>query len=138
MNTELENLIFLGDCQNALSEDPVARDQGDKTMPIAVVGLSCRYPGEAKNPESLWQACAEERNLWQPIPKEKVNPNAFYHPNPSRNGTVRFLVQNSETSSKNLFIQSNARGGYFLDEYPGLFDAPFFNLTGAEASVSCH
>ena len=90
MNTELDNLIFLGDCQNALSEDPVARDQGDKTMPIAVVGLSCRYPGVAKNPESLWQACAEERNLWQPIPKDKVNPNAFYHPNPSRNGTVRF------------------------------------------------
>lgn len=32
--------------------------------------------------------------------------------------------------------QSNVRGGHFLDENLGLFDAAFFNLTSAEARVS--
>lgn len=33
------------------------------------------------------------------------------------------------------FKQSNVRGGYFLAEDPGLFDANFFNLTETEARV---
>ncbi|KAL8792787.1 MAG: hypothetical protein Q9195_004600 [Heterodermia aff. obscurata] len=117
MKTALNDAILCGDSEHASLDDLLPEDKGDKTMPIAVVGLSCRYPGEARDPESLWATCAEERNLWQPIPKEKINQKAFYHPDPSRNGT------------------SNVRGGYFLNEHPGLFDAAFFNLTGAEVSA---
>jgi hypothetical protein len=32
-------------------------------------------------------------------------------------------------------LQSNAQGAHFLNEHPGFFDAQFFNLTHAEASV---
>ena len=91
MKTELKNVLSNCNLHNELPDDPVARDQGDKTMPIAIVGLSCRYPGEAKNPESLWQTCAEERDLWQPIPRGRINQRAFYHPDPNRNGTVSYL-----------------------------------------------
>ena len=61
---------------------------GDKTMAIAVVGMSCRLPGGATDPERLWQMCAEQRDVWQPIPKDRLNTAAFYHPDPGRNGTV--------------------------------------------------
>lgn len=114
MKPELNHAMPRGDPRNALSDDLVAEDQVNKTMPIAIVGLSCRYPGEAKNPESLWQACADERNLWQPIPKERMNQKAFYHPDPSRNGTVRFLVQNPETRSKHLFSSPMLEAVTFL------------------------
>lgn len=99
MKTELQDSMLGGGYHNVSSNGPAVRDQGDKTMPIAIVGLSCRYPGEATNPESLWRTCAEERNLWQLTPKEKINQKAFYHPDPSRNGTVRVLVKDFETCS---------------------------------------
>ena len=65
-----------------------APNYGDKTMPIAVVGMACRYPGAVTDPERLWQMCAEQRDVWQPIPKERFNQDIFHHPDPSRNGTV--------------------------------------------------
>lgn len=102
MKAELRNVMPHGGSQNGFSDDLMAGHQIDQTMPIAIVGLSCRYPGEAKNPESLWQTCAQEQNLWRPIPRERINQKAFYHPDPSRNGTVRFLVQDLEIRSECL------------------------------------
>ena len=65
----------------------VAKDSNN-AMPIAIVGLSCRLPGQVKSLQSLWQMCAEERDVWQPIPNERFNMGILYHPDPSRNGTV--------------------------------------------------
>jgi acyl transferase domain-containing protein len=72
---------------------------GDATMPIAVVGMACRYPGGATDPEKLWKMCAEQRDVWSPVPKERFNQDAFHHPDPSRNGTVRFFSFVSEPQS---------------------------------------
>jgi len=62
-------------------------------MPIAIVGLSCRLPGAASCTDNLWRMCAEKHDVWQPIPKERMNNGAFYHPDPNRNGTVRWILQ---------------------------------------------
>lgn len=88
------------------------------TMPIAIVGMGCRFPGDATNPQKLWDMLVESRDAWSPIPKERFNQSAFYHPDASRNGA------------------HNVRGAYFLKEDLSLFDAPFFNMTSAEAAVS--
>lgn len=61
---------------------------GDASMPIAVVGIGFRGPGDADNVEKLGKMIAEGRESRVPIPKERWNHDAFYHPNPSRNGTV--------------------------------------------------
>ena len=63
-------------------------DMMDDTVPIAIVGMSCRLPGATSKPEDLWRMCAEQRDVWQPIPKERINHDAFYHPDPARRGTV--------------------------------------------------
>ena len=59
-------------------------------MPIAVVGMGCRFAGDATNPECLWKMVAEAREAWSPFPASKFNGDAFYHPDPARNGTVSF------------------------------------------------
>ena len=60
----------------------------DDTIPIAIVGMSCRLPGATSKPEDLWHMCAEQRDVWQPMPKERIFHDAFYHPDPARRGTV--------------------------------------------------
>ena len=57
-------------------------------MPIAVVGMGFRGPGEATNVEKFWNMVLQAREAWSPVPKEKWNNDAFYHPDASRNGTV--------------------------------------------------
>lgn len=60
----------------------------DKTMPIAVVGMSFRGPSDATSVENLWKMICERREGWSEIPKERWNNDAFYHPDNTRHGTV--------------------------------------------------
>ncbi|KAF1988946.1 hypothetical protein K402DRAFT_461387 [Aulographum hederae CBS 113979] len=90
---------------------------GDQTMPIAIIGMSGRFPGDAIDPDHLFNLCAGARDSWSPFPSSRFNQEAFYHPDASRNGA------------------SNVKGGHFLREDLALFDAPFFGMTKAEAAA---
>ena len=68
----------------------------DRTMPIAVVGMSFRGPADATSVESLWKMISEGREGWSKIPKERWNNDAFYHPDHSRHGTVRLTSEVSQ------------------------------------------
>ena len=61
---------------------------GENTMPIAIIGMSCRFPGDATSPEKLWKLCAESRSAWSQVPSERFNQKAFYHPQAENLGTV--------------------------------------------------
>ncbi|KAK3990438.1 Compactin diketide synthase mokB [Cladorrhinum sp. PSN332] len=87
----------------------------DGSMPIAIVGIACRFPGDATNPERLWDMLAKGQNTHGTWPKDRFNINAFYHPNPERYGSF------------------NTRGGNFLKEDVIGFDAPFFSISAKEA-----
>lgn len=58
------------------------------TMPIAIIGMSCRFPGDATSPEKLWDLCANARSAWSKIPKSRFNQEAWYHPHNGHAGTV--------------------------------------------------
>jgi acyl transferase domain-containing protein len=58
-------------------------------MPIAVVGIGFRGPGDATDVEKFWKMICEAREARTLVPKEKWNNEAFYHPDSNRNGTVR-------------------------------------------------
>lgn len=95
------------------------RDQADD---IAVIGLACRFPGDADTPSKLWDLQINGRSAWSPIPASKWNHNAHFHPSSDRGGGT--------------FV----KGGHFLrDENSEAcnngkrFDAPFFNITKTEA-----
>ncbi|KAB8230841.1 type I polyketide synthase [Aspergillus alliaceus] len=100
--------IYTPECYDCTSSSP------DR---IAIVGMSCRMPGDVSNPVEFWNMCARARSGWTETPAERFSPDAYYHPNPGKKGT------------------HNARGGHFLSENISLFDAPFFNVTAAEATA---
>ncbi|KAF4635682.1 hypothetical protein G7Y89_g2413 [Cudoniella acicularis] len=87
-----------------------------KQIPIAIVGMSCRLPGNVTTPDEFWELCSRARSGWSEVPKERFDNASFHHPNPGKNGCF------------------NAIGGNFLKEDLGLFDAPFFSLTAQEAT----
>jgi hypothetical protein len=60
----------------------------DETPSIAVIGLSGRFPGQATNPDKLWEMCAAGKDAWSPLPCNRFNSEAFYHPDSGRNGSV--------------------------------------------------
>ena len=49
--------------------------------PIAVIGLSCRYPG-ARNPRQLWENILARRREFRRIPKQRLSLYDYYHPDP--------------------------------------------------------
>ncbi|GME49746.1 ketoacyl-synt-domain-containing protein [Neofusicoccum parvum] len=86
------------------------------SVPIAIIGMSCRFAGGATDPEKLWNLCAEARTGWSEIPSERFNIDGHYHPRPDNLNTT------------------NVKGACFLEEDIGLFDAAFFNLPAETAA----
>ncbi|OKP15072.1 Lovastatin diketide synthase LovF [Penicillium subrubescens] len=66
----------------------------DASMPIAVIGMGFRGPGDATDTNKLWEMISHKREAWSPIPKEKWNNKAFYHPDHARHGTSRAMMSN--------------------------------------------
>ncbi|OIW35579.1 hypothetical protein CONLIGDRAFT_63350 [Coniochaeta ligniaria NRRL 30616] len=87
----------------------------DKLRPLAIVGLSFRFPGQANTTPGFWDVLSNGKSTRTKIPTERFNPDSFYHPSPDRQGAV---------------ITTE---GCFMKDDPGLFDAPFFSITAAEA-----
>lgn len=61
--------------------------ESDKTMPIAIVGMACRLPGPATDPEALFKMCAKQESGWAPL-SARFDEEAWYHPDTNRLGSV--------------------------------------------------
>lgn len=59
-----------------------------KTMPLAIVGMACRFAGGVTDPEGLWELVSRGRDAWSEIPDSRFNQKAFYHPDSTRVSTV--------------------------------------------------
>ena len=60
-----------------------------ESEPIAIVGMACRFAGDAANVKGLWDMCCEGRSAWTEIPENRMHGQNFFHPNFSKRGTVR-------------------------------------------------
>src|SRR5689334_1724360 len=56
-----------------------------KSEPIAVVGLSCRFPG-ASNAQAFWQLLHDGVDAIGEVPPERWDVNAYYDPDPEAVG----------------------------------------------------
>lgn len=81
---------------------------------IAVVGMSCRFPGGAVNPNRYWDVLASGTNAAATVPPERWDANAYYDPRP---GTRGKLI---------------SKRGAFLEDVFG-FDTRFFGIAAREA-----
>ena len=59
-----------------------------EVMPIAIVGMACRFPGKGSSPEGLWDMCCKGQSAWSEIPKDRINIDGFWHPDKSKIGCV--------------------------------------------------
>ena len=57
--------------------------------PIAVIGFSLKFPQDATSPEAFWRMMTEKRCSMTEWPKERLNLDAFHHPDSSRPDTVQ-------------------------------------------------
>ena len=111
-------------------------EPSNEPMPIAIVGMSCRLPGDATDPEQLWNMISEGRSAWSEIPADRFNVEAFYHPSGDRQGTVGLIPKSHgafHTVTRTNHSQINVRGGHFLKNDIAAFDALFFTITLNEA-----
>jgi acyl transferase domain-containing protein len=86
-----------------------------QSEPIAIVGMSCRFPGGVRSPRELWDLVAAEGDAVSGFPEDRGwSLETLFHPDPEHPRTVY------------------AREGGFLRE-PDRFDAPFFSIGPREA-----
>ncbi|OEV13520.1 type I polyketide synthase, partial [Streptomyces nanshensis] len=83
--------------------------------PIAIVGMSCRFPGGVESPEDLWRVLVDGDDVITEFPSDRGwDLDSLLHPDGERTGT------------------SVTRFGGFLHD-AGDFDAAFFGMSPREA-----
>ena len=87
-----EALQYLSAQSNGYDEIfmPSASTVVDGVIPMAIIGMSCRFPGGATDISKLWNLVSEGRSAWSKVPESRFNVDAFYHSNPDRASAVSF------------------------------------------------
>lgn len=95
-------------------EEQLARAEGARDAPIAVVGVACRFPGGATTPERYWQNLAVGRDAVSEVPPDRWDDATWFDPDPDVPG------------------RTYSRHGGFLGSVDQ-FDAPFFGIAPRDA-----
>lgn len=94
--------------------DRVEHRLARQNEPIAVVGISCRLPGGATDPDAYWAMLRDGVDGVREVPAERWDVERLYDPDPDRPGTM------------------STKWGGFLDGFED-FDPWFFGISPREA-----
>ncbi|KAI1175676.1 hypothetical protein F4777DRAFT_598427 [Nemania sp. FL0916] len=86
------------------------RHASEALEPIAIIGMGCRWPGDSESPSELWDYLQAQRSSYSKFPADRINTEAFYHPDGNRPGSFK------------------TEGGCFLQSDVKQFDANFFGI----------
>ncbi|MDX2831283.1 type I polyketide synthase [Streptomyces scabiei] len=105
----------LGEHRTPAGREPAPAGTGAADEPIAIVAMSCRFPGGVHTPEQLWRLLEEGGDVVSEFPTDRGWPlESMFDPDPDQPGT------------------SYVRHGGFLYD-AGDFDADFFGISPREA-----
>jgi len=88
--------------------------EGRRREPVAVVGIGCRFPGGADDPESFWRLLESGVDAITEVPPDRWDVDAYFDPDPDAPGKM-----------------STRYGGFLADV--GGFDPDFFGIAHREA-----
>ena len=83
-------------------------------IPVAIIGIGCRFPGAVDGPDAFWRFLIEGRDAIGEIPSDRIDLAHFFDPRPATPGRIM------------------TRWGGFLDGIEQ-FDAGFFGISPREA-----
>lgn len=89
--------------------------EGQKSEPIAIIGMGCRFPGGADSPQAFWDLLRNGVDAIRETPPEKWDNQVLYDPDPEAPGRI------------------STRWGGFLDNLDQ-FDPTFFGISPREAA----
>lgn len=98
---------------------------------IAIVGFSFKLPQDVDDVSSFWDVLQNRRNLMTEWPESRITNGSF---EASKEGNVRRVPSSYVSQHSLIYLQVHCRGGHFITEDPGAFDAPFFSVTAKEAA----
>jgi amino acid adenylation domain-containing protein/non-ribosomal peptide synthase protein (TIGR01720 family) len=90
-------------------------EQRARSEPIAIIGLGCRFPGGADDPERFWELLRRGGDGISEVPTERWSNDVYYDPDPQAPGKIC------------------TRYGGFVDNLFG-FDPQLFNIVPREAA----
>lgn len=96
-----------------IAEERIVAMEKKEDMPVAIVGMSCRFPG-AENIAAFWDNLCNGKDAVTEVPAARWNAARFYDKHPDAPG------------------KSYCTKGAFIDDVKG-FDAAFFRINPAEA-----
>lgn len=97
--------------------EPLSRPKAPlrrRQAPVAIVGMGCRLPGGADDPEAFWRLLKDGQDPVRPVPPERWEVERWYDRDPERPGT---------TTVRECALVEDVFG----------FDARFFGVTPREA-----
>src|SRR5688572_33057018 len=92
-----------------LMESRLRAMERERSAPIAIVGIGCRFPG-ADTPEAFWQLLIRGEHAVREVPIDRWDTQAYFDPNPDAPG------------------KTYARHSGAVEGLHG-FDAQFFNIS---------
>jgi acyl transferase domain-containing protein/NAD(P)-dependent dehydrogenase (short-subunit alcohol dehydrogenase family)/acyl carrier protein len=87
----------------------------ERSEPIAVVGMGCRFPGGGNSPAQYWQLLRDGVDAISRVPADRGDADRYYDSDATRQGKV------------------NTHNGGFLDADVYAFDPQFFGISPREA-----
>ena len=103
------SLVAINDLETRL-----AAAQRASAEPVAIIGMSCRFPGGADSPEAFWSLLSRGVDAVTEVPKERWDVERIFDPDPDAVG------------------KTYTRWGSFLDNVSD-FDADLFGVSPREA-----
>jgi acyl transferase domain-containing protein/NADPH-dependent curcumin reductase CurA/acyl carrier protein len=73
---------------NQTIKEPISNPLNTPEDAIAIIGMSCRFPGGGNNPEEFWQNLSQGLDAGSPIPNDRWNMSDYFSENVNEEGKI--------------------------------------------------